>query len=89
MVKSLPAYAGEIRDVVLIPGFGRSPGEGLDNPLRHSCLKNPHRQRSMVGNSPWGYKELDTTEATERVNTRITCRLAKMQTQCPAQILGG
>ena len=25
----------------LIPGFGRSPGEGNDNPLQYSCLGNP------------------------------------------------
>ena len=24
-----------------IPGSGRSPGEGNDNPLQYSCLKNP------------------------------------------------
>ena len=24
-----------------IPGSGRSPGEGNDNPLQHSCLENP------------------------------------------------
>ena len=24
-----------------IPGLGRSPGEGNDNPLQYSCLKNP------------------------------------------------
>ena len=23
------------------PGLGRSPGEGKDNPLEHSCLENP------------------------------------------------
>ena len=28
-------------DVVLIPGLGRSPEEGNDNPLQYSCLKNP------------------------------------------------
>ena len=27
-------------DVGLIPGTGRSPGEGNDNPLRYSCLGN-------------------------------------------------
>ena len=27
-----------------------------------SCLENPHRQRSLVGCSPWGLKESDTTE---------------------------
>ena len=24
-----------------IPGLGRSPGEGKDNPLQYSCLGNP------------------------------------------------
>ena len=42
-----------------IPGSGRSPGEGNGNPLQYSCLENP-----MDGGaySPWGRKELDTTE---------------------------
>ena len=28
-------------DLGLIPGSGRSPGEGNGNPLQYSCLKNP------------------------------------------------
>ena len=32
------------------------------NPLHYSCLENPHGQRSLVGYSPWGHKESDTTE---------------------------
>ena len=28
-------------DPGLIPGLGRSPGEGNGNPLQHSCLENP------------------------------------------------
>ena len=28
-------------DLGSIPGLGRSPGEGNDNPLQHSCLGNP------------------------------------------------
>ena len=28
-------------DLGLIPGSGRSPGEGNDNPLWYSCLENP------------------------------------------------
>ena len=43
-----------------IPGLGRSPGEGNGNPLQYSCLENP-MDRGM-GYSPWGGKELDTTE---------------------------
>ena len=29
------------RDLVSIPGLGRSPGEGNGNPLQYSCLENP------------------------------------------------
>ena len=28
-------------DLGLIPGLGRSPGEGNDNPFQYSCLMNP------------------------------------------------
>ena len=28
-------------DMSLIPGLGRSPGEGNGKPLQHSCLGNP------------------------------------------------
>ena len=31
----------EIWDTGLVPGLGRSPGEGHSNPLQHSCLENP------------------------------------------------
>ena len=41
MVKNPPASAGEARDACLIPGLGRSPGEGNDNLLQYSCLENP------------------------------------------------
>ena len=40
MVKNLPANAGDIGDVGLIPGSGRSPGEGNGNSLQYSCLGN-------------------------------------------------
>ena len=37
-VKNPPANAG---DVGLIPGSGRSPGEGNSNPLQYSYMGNP------------------------------------------------
>ena len=40
-VKNPPANAGDARDAGLIPGSGRSPGEGHGNPLQYSCLENP------------------------------------------------
>ena len=41
MVKNLPANAGDLGDAGLIPGSGKSPGEGNGNPLQYSCLENP------------------------------------------------
>ena len=40
VVKNLPANAGDIGDVGLIPGWGRQPGEGNDNLFQYSCLEN-------------------------------------------------
>ena len=40
-IKSLPANAGDLRDVSSISGMGRSPGGGDSNPLQYSCLENP------------------------------------------------
>ena len=46
MVKNPPANPGDTRDVGLIPGLGRSLGEGNDNPLQYSCLGNPMDRES-------------------------------------------
>ena len=39
-VKNPPANAWDARDMGLIPGSGRFPGEGNGNPLQYSCLEN-------------------------------------------------
>ena len=52
----------ESRDLGLIPRLVRASGGGHGNPLQYSCLENLHGQRSLVGYSPWGHKESDTTE---------------------------
>ena len=58
-VKNLPAMQGELGS---IPELGRSPGGGHGNPLQYSSLENPHGQSIRAGYSPWGCKELNTTE---------------------------
>ena len=59
VVKNPPANVG---DQGLIPGLGRSPGEGNVTPLQYSCLGNPMDGRSLAGYSPWGHRESDMTE---------------------------
>ena len=52
VVKNPPANTGDIGDAGSIPGSGRSAGGGHGDPLKYSCLKNPHGQSSLVGYSP-------------------------------------
>ena len=50
-------------DPSLIPGSGRSPGEGHGNPLQYSCLENPmNRGAWRAAVHAWGCKESDRTE---------------------------
>ena len=60
--------ARNVGDLGWIPWLGRSPGGGHGNPLQYPCRENPHGQRSLVGSSPRGHKESDTTG---RLSTRI------------------
>ena len=59
IVKNLPAM-----QKTWLPSLGRdgSLEKGLGNSLQYSCLENPHIQRSLVGQSPWGRKKSDITE---------------------------
>ena len=54
--------ACKVGDLGSIPGLGRYAGGGHGNPLQCSCLENPRGQRSLVGYSPWGHKDLHTTD---------------------------
>ena len=58
VVKNLPANAGDKRDIGLIPGSGRSPGEGNGNLLHYSWLENPIDRGAWQGYSPQGHKRL-------------------------------
>ena len=58
--KNLPANAG---DLGLIPGSGRSPGEGNGNPLKYSCRGN---QRSLAGYSSWNHKRVGQNLVTKQ-----------------------
>ena len=61
VAQRLKASASNAGDPGSIPGSGRSPGEGNGNPLQYSCLENP-MDGGLVGYSPRGRKESDTTE---------------------------
>ena len=70
MVKNLPTMR---ETCVQPPGLGRSPGGGLGNPLQYCCLENPYGQRSLVGYSSRGHKELDMTETKHKRDELVKC----------------
>ena len=70
MVKNLPANEG---DAGLIPGLGRSSGEGNGNAFQYSCLQNP------MGREAWRatvHEVAKESDMTERLNSNIPLPLA-------------
>ena len=58
VVKNPPANSG---DPGLIPGLGRSPGEGIGNPLQYACLGNFMDRGAWWATVHGVTKELDMT----------------------------
>ena len=58
----------------MIPGWGRSPGEGNGYPLQYSCLENP-KDRGAWWATLWGHAESDMTE-------RLTLSLTAPEDRC-------
>ena len=65
--------AGQKGDEGSIPALGRFPGGGNDNPVQYFLPGKSHGQRSLVGYSPWGHKELDTTEQLSTPRQVLIC----------------
>ena len=55
LVKNSPASTGDLGDVDLIPGLGRSSGGWHGNPLQYSCLENPI-DRGAWWAGPWSQR---------------------------------
>ena len=71
-------------DLGLIPGWGRSPGEGNGNPLQYSCLENSMDKKSLAGYSPGGRKESDMIQRLThtQMRTPAVCLLC-----CPCGVV--
>ena len=68
VVKNLPASAGDVGDVGLIPASGRSPWRRAWQPTPAFLPGESHGQRSLNGYSPQGHKESDTTEVIQQAH---------------------
>ena len=74
-----------VRDLGLIPGLGRFPGEGNGNPLQYSCLENP------MGGGAWWATVHGVTKSQTRLSDftftftlHITSLVAQMVKRLPA-----
>ena len=43
----------------------------MSAPSSNSCFKKTYGQRNLAGYSPWGHKELDTTERLSTAQHRL------------------
>ena len=74
------------RDTALIPGSGRSPGEGNGNLLHPSFLPGKsHGQRSLVGCGPWvcqsqTWLKWQSTDRWAQTKEAVSCALAMPHT---------
>ena len=66
-VKNPPANAG---DLGFIPGLERSPG-GRGNPLRCSCLENPHGLSPAGHLCPWVSESRKESDTTKQLSTTV------------------
>ena len=60
-----------------VPGLRRSPVRGHGSPFQYYCLEDAHGQRSLVGCSPWGCKELDMTQQLSTAQHIDVCMLIR------------
>ena len=79
-----PAHNAE--DPGSIPGLGRAPGEEHGNPLQVFLPGEFHGQGSLVGCSPWGRKDSDTTE---RLTTQACYQWIQRDLVSPVKISMG
>ena len=68
VVKNPPNNAG---DADLIPGSGRSPGEGSGNPLQYPCLENPMDRGAWWATSLWGCKKVSHNLVTKQQPVKL------------------
>ena len=69
VVKYPPTNVGDARDAGLIPGLGRSPGEGNGYPLQYSYLEN------SVDRGAWQVTVHGVVESRTRLSNSILCPL--------------
>ena len=68
IVKNPSANSGGTRAVGLIPGWGRSHGEGDGSPLQHPCLENPQEEPGELQSVGNPIKVIGVVRPSERFN---------------------
>ena len=75
--------ACNVGDPGLIPGLGRSLGEGKDNPLQYSCLENP------MDRGVWQAIVHGVTKSQTRLNDKHTAAFRQFNSVYKSEDFGG
>ena len=88
MVKNPPSNAGDAGDLGLIPGLGRSPGEGNGNPLQYSCLESSIDRGAWWATARGVTEELAPTERLSHFSSQEIKLLVQVHlaSKCKAKV---
>ena len=77
MVENPAANVEDAGDTGSVPGLGRSPGGGNDNPLQYSCLEN-----SMDRGAWWAIvHDVAESDKTEQISRHTQCLIRILEVQ--------
>ena len=71
VVKNQPTNAGNVKRQEFYAWVGKISWRRAWQPIPVFLPGESHGQRSLVGGSPWGHKESDTTEVTSCAHTHV------------------
>ena len=86
MIQNPSVNVGDIRELGLFPGSGRSPREGRSSSLQYSCLENPMDRGAWWAIESIGSKRVRHDRSDLAFMQSLHCRKISIHADIPAKI---